>query len=791
MVIFSPRTRMLLRDLAHLRGQVFAVTIVVLCGVASLVSMRATYYALAAARADYYSLCRFADVFVNVKRAPDSVVEHVRAIPGVAAVETRVVRDVTLDVPGLAEPAIGRLVGIPERRRAMLNDLHLRGGRYLEPGRPDEVIASEAFAAANGLKPGDTLGAILNGRWRTLRIVGVAISPEFIYEIRGGGSIFPDNKRFGVLWMAREAMGPVFQMEDAWNDLALTLARGAREAEVIQQLDARLARYGGLGAYGREDQVSHRFISDEIKQNRVTSLYTPSIFLAVAAFLIHIVMGRLIQLQRPQIALLKAFGFSNAAVGRHYLSMAMLAVSGGVVLGILVGLWLGEGFAALYRDYYRFPSLVIRPGAGVLLAAAGITCGAAIAGAWSSVRGAMALAPAEAMRPESPGVYRRGVLEKAGLAALLSSSARMILRNLERRPVKALLSVTGLALAVSILVIGRYFFDAMDFMVKLQFETAQRSDVQLTFREPLTSQARYDTARLEGVLYAEPFREAPVRLRFGHRTRRTAILGLPAEPDLQRLVNQNLRIVAIPRNGFALTKALAEALGAKPGDTLRVEVLEGRRETLDVTLTETVDELLGFSAYMEIGALNRLLREGPTTSGAYLAVDARAAPELYAKLKRTPAASGIGIREAMLQSFRDILQRSLTLSMNIMVGFACAIAFGVIYNSARVALSERGKEFASLRILGFTKREIGVLLLGEQALLTLAAIPAGLALGYWICTVLTKAMQTELYRIPMRMSGQTYAFATLVVLVAAVASGLLVARRIAHLDLIEVLKTRE
>jgi putative ABC transport system permease protein len=791
MVTLRPRTWMLLRDLAHLRGQVFAVTLVVLCGVASLVSMRATYYGLAAAREDYYSLCRFADVFVNVKRAPESLADRIRAIPGVAAVETRVVRDVTLDVPGLAEPAIGRLVGIPERRRAMLNDLHLRRGRYLQPGHPDEVIASEAFAAANGLRPGDALGAILNGRWRTLRIVGVAISPEFIYEIRGGGSIFPDNQRFGVLWMAREALGPAFQMEGAFNDAALSLAHGAREADVIQALDLLLAPYGGLGAYGRADQVSHRFLSDEIQQNRVSSLYVPSIFLAVAAFLIHIIMGRLIQLQRPQIALLKAFGFSNPAVGRHYLLMAMLAVSGGVALGAAAGMWLGEQFAAIYRDYYRFPSLVIRPGAGVLLSAAAVTGGAGLLGAWSSVRAAMALAPAEAMRPESPAAYRRGLLEIAGLAALLSAPARMILRNLERRPVKALLSVAGLALAVSILVVGRYFFDAMDFMVRLQFETAQRADVQLAFREPLTSQARYDAARLDGVLYAEPYREVPVRLRFGHRSRRTAILGLAAEPDLQRLVGQDLRPVPVPRDGFALTKALADALGARPGDVLRVEVLEGRRGVLAVTLTETVDELLGFSAYMEIGALNRLLREGPTTSGAYLAIDSRAASGLYGRLKRTPAASGIGIREALLRSFREILERSLALSMSFMAGFACAIAFGVIYNSARVALSERGKEFASLRILGFTKREIGVLLLGEQALLTLVAIPAGLTLGYWICSILTKLMQTELYRIPLRMTGQTYAFATLVVLAAAAGSGLLVARRIAHLDLIEVLKTRE
>jgi putative ABC transport system permease protein len=262
------------RDLRHLSSQVVAVMLVVACGMATYITMRSAYESLVVSQADYYRDYRFAEVFAQVKRAPESLARRIAAVPGVAQVETRVVFEVAVDVPGLEEPATGRLVSIPELRRPLLNDLFLREGRYLETGQRDEVIISEAFADANRLKIGDRLGAVLNGRWQRLRIVGIAISPEYVYEIRGV-EVFPDNRRFGVLWMSREVLGPAFDLKDGFNDLTLTLSPGAAEAEVISRLDTLLEDYGGLGAYGRDEHLSNRFLSDEIKQDRVTGIFIP------------------------------------------------------------------------------------------------------------------------------------------------------------------------------------------------------------------------------------------------------------------------------------------------------------------------------------------------------------------------------------------------------------------------------------------------------------------------------------------------------------------------------------
>ena len=786
----SARSRMLWRDLWHLRGQMAAAALVVACGISSFLSMRATYESLQGARDSYYQAQRFADVFGQLKRAPLGLAASVAAIPGVAQVRTRVLAQVTLDVPGLDEPASARLVSIPETRRTMLNDLYLRAGRYIEPARDDEVIASEAFSAANHLHVGDSVAAVINGRWKRLHIVGIALSPEYIYEI-GAGSLLPDNRRFGVLWMGEHALAAATNMQGAFNDVSLSLSAGASARDVIERLDLLLARYGGLGAYGRDEQLSHTFISDEIAQNRISSTFVPSIFLGVAAFLLNTVLSRLTALQRTQIGLLKAFGYSNTEVGLHYLKMALVTVLGGAALGVAVGLYTGTLLTTLYRDYYRFPDLQFVVSPRVLTLTLLIALAAALIGAFSALRRAMRLPPAEAMRAEPPAAYRSGWLERSGLAARLSSSVRMVLRGIARRPVKSLLSVLGIACAVGILVLGRYGLDAMAYVLRVQFEVVQRDDVTVLFVEPETARARHALARLPGVLATEGFRAVPARLRFEHRSKRIEITGLAPGAQLRRLVDAGLRPVALPPGGVLLTRRLGELLGVAPGDTLTAAVLEGARPVKSLQVAGFIDEPLGMGAYMDLGELNRVMREQGSLSGAYLAVDQPLAAALYARLKGLPAVSGVALREAVVKSFNEILDRSMRTVSLINVVFASVIAFGVVYNGARIALSERGSELASLRVLGFTRREVTWLLLGEQAVLTVLALPLGMLLGVFAAWLLSLRLNTDLYRIPLVFENATFSIAVIETAIAAILSGLLVARRIRGLDLVAVLKTRE
>jgi putative ABC transport system permease protein len=782
--------RKLIRDLQHLGGQAIAIILIVACGIAGLVTMMSAYNSLQLSQQDYYQRYRFADVFVQLKRAPDSVAEQIRQIPGVAQVQTRVVTDVTLDVPGLVEPATGRLVSIPETPRPMLNDLFLRRGRYIRPDRPNEVLVSEAFAIANQLDVGDTVGAIINGAWERLQIVGIALSPEYVYQIRGT-DIFPDNQLFGVFWMGEMALGNAFDMDGAFNDVALSLIRGANVDAVIFRLDALLERYGGLGAYSREDQISNRFLSDEIASLRVTAVFVPLIFLGIAAFLQNIVLARIVSHQRDQIAVLKAFGYGNQAIALHYLKLVLAITLVGSGLGIALGLWFGSTVTQYYTNFFQFPVLRYEAGTGLLLTSVLVSVVAAVLGAFGAVQRAVTLPPAEAMRPEAPPEFRPTILERSGLQRFLPPAGRIILRNLERKPVQAVLSTLGIALAVAILVVGRYFEDAVQYIIQVQFRNVQREDITIVFNEPRSARALYDVAHLPGVMQVEPFRSVPARLRFEHRSHRTGLMGLSPEGDLRRVVNTNLNPVPIPPEGVVLTSTLARLLGVQPGDWLTVEVLEGERPTRRIPVAATVDELIGVSAYLDIRALNRLMREGRTLSGAYLAVDQQLQEQLYIDLKQMPAVGGVTIRETAIQRFQETIAGSLAVFTVVLILFACVIAFGVVYNAARIALSERGRELATLRIIGFTRQEIAVILLGEQAIFTLLAIPIGFGLGFGLAASLVATYDTELYRLPLVISRATFAFAFIVIVVAAVISGALIRRQLNRLDLIAVLKTRE
>ncbi len=404
----------LIRDLLEMKGQMLAICLVIGCGVATFVMSFNTLESLEKSKADYYRDYRFADIFAGIVRAPRSIQNRIAAISGVNQVETRVVMQANLSVEGMDEPAVGRLISIPDRNEPLLNALHIRRGRMIENGRIREVVVSEAFADAHEFEPGDEIEAILNGSKEKLKIVGIAISPEYIYQLQGG-SILPDDLHFGVFWMGYEELSSAFDMEGGFNDVSLTLTMEASEPDVIRQLDQILKNYGGLGAHSREEQVSNRFISDEIKNLKGTGLVVPSIFLAVAGFLLNVVMTRLISTQREQIAALKAFGYSNVEVGIHYLKLTLLISLVGAFIGTFVGMQLGKGMTGMYADFYRFPVFDFVVNWKVVMAAILVAIISGTLSVLSAVLHAVKLPAAEAMRPEPPATFRQTLIERMGL----------------------------------------------------------------------------------------------------------------------------------------------------------------------------------------------------------------------------------------------------------------------------------------------------------------------------------------------------------------------------------------
>ena len=782
--------RMLLRDLWGMKGQALAIAMVIVSGVATFVISLSTLDSLRETRAVFYRDYRFAEVFAPLKRAPESLSDAARAIPGVDRVETRVVATANLDVAGFPEPVRGLLVSVPDGAEPLLNGLYLKQGRSVAAGRDDEVVASDAFAMAHRLNPGDRIGAVINGKRKSLRIVGVGLTPEYVYQV-APGSIFPDHKRYGVLWMGRKSLAAAYGMEGAFNDLLATLSPGASQQDVIDRIDRLLSQYGGLGAYSRDDQVSHRYLTEEFRQLGTLASIFPVIFLGVAAFLLNVVVSRLVSLQRDQIGILKAFGYSSTDVGWHYVKLIVLIVTVGVAGGLVAGAWLGRGMTRMYMAFYSFPYLHYELRPVVAVSAGIVSVASAVLGAVQAVRKAALLPPAEAMRAEAPERFRVTLAERLGLRRILSQPARMIARNLGRRPAKAALSILGIGFACAILMLGNVQEDAVGFMVDTQFRLSQREDLTVSFLEPASARALSELRSLPGIRHGEPFRSVSARIRRGHRSWRISVQGFPREGNLHRVLDTRLRPLRMPAEGVVLTDYLADRLGVRPGDKVTIEVLEGSRPVRDVRVAGLVGEYFGINAYMELDALNRLLGEGNAISGAFLSADREDRGKVYDALREMPRVAGTVVREDAIRSFYETMGGTLLLFTFVITLLAGTIAFGVVYNSARIALSERSRELASLRVLGFTRGEISYILLGEIGVLTTAGIPVGFLIAQGLAAYIAEQMKSDLYRVPLVMAASSYGFAALVVVVSALFSGLLVRHRLDHLDLVAVLKARE
>ena len=789
--MIDPLDRKLLRDLSRMKGQVLAVSLVMACGLAMMIMTRSLILTLESTRAAYYQQYAFADVFSSLKRAPLSVADRLKELPGVAIVEPRVVVDVTLDLPGLTEPASGHIVSLPEDGGPpQLNRVFLRNGRFPRADERREVVLGEAFANANGLQPGDSLVAVINGRRETLRICGIGLSPEFVFEARAGETL-PDHERFSVMWMNYRALAVAYNMDGAFNDISIDLAPGASAGNVIAELDRVLATYGGTGGYTRKVHASAQRLDDELRVLYSLSVAYPLVFMSVAAFMVNAVLSRIVRLQREQIAQLKALGYSSRQVGIHYLKFVLVIATIGTAIGGVAGRVLGAQLVDLYTIFFLFPSLHFVMDYGALGLALLISLGASVLGVLTVVRQAVKLPPAEAMRPEPPADFKPSLFERIGLTNLFSPSFRMALRNIERRPWQAVFTCSGLALATGLMVLPGAMSDSINHLLTFQWNSAQRHDVAVFLTEPASGKGWHDIGHLPGVIRSEPVRSVPARLKYGHRERKLSVTGIPKNTSLNRLLDENERPIVMPEEGLLMSEKLAEILGARIGDEVRVEVLDGRRAVVDVPIRGLVTDFAGVAAYMDIDALRRVLKEGDTVNGAYLAVDHKHWDRFMREVKDTPRAAFVMVKRDQLAAFRETTGQSIGIIRKLYFALATIVAFGVVYNSARIALSERSRELATLRVVGFSLPEVRGVLVGELAMLVLLALPAGLLFGRSLAIFIMSSFSTETVRMPILINHSTYAIAIVVVLTASVCSFALVSRMLAKLDMVGVLKARD
>ncbi|WP_374408625.1 ABC transporter permease [Hydrogenophaga sp.] len=780
------------RDLKRLRAQVLTIAMVVAIGVSGFVGMFAVHESLKGSRDAFYRDNRLADVFVGLKRAPVQLRERLAGIHGVEEVKLDVVFDAQIDLPGVIPPVTGRFIALDlsavHAGRQGLNALTLKRGRWPERGTALETLVSDRFAAARQLKPGDEVHAILNGRRERLHIVGTAVTPEYVFASQGGA---PDDTAFGVWWIDGQRLTEQFDMEGAFNQASLRIAPGVPELSVRAQVDRLLADYGSVGAVGRDGQLSAKIVSDELSSLKVMGTVLPAIFLAVAMFILNVVLSRQVATQRSQIAALKALGYPDAAIGWHYTQLALVIAGLGVLAGLALSEFIGRGMLSLYDEVFRFNGLAYVMSPWLLLASGLIATVAATAGTWTAIRSVVRLRPAQAMLPPAPPMYSKTLVERLGLGRFLTTGARMVVRQVERRPLRAAFTVTGIALAVALQISGAFWLDAIHHIADVQYRQVQQGDVLVNFRRPVPPTVVQDLQRLPGVIDAEPYRTEPVKVSWRGRSEDTALSGYVAGAQLLRVVDEERGPVALPPDGVVLSALLARELGVRVGDRVTLDFRLWHRRQVQIEVVDIVHTQFGKLLFMDLAAMNRLARDGDGVAAASLQVDPAAMTAFWTAVKGAPTIASVFDKAGSYEAFSQRTERNMGVFSGILTLFAVAMAVGIIYNAARISLSERAWELASLRVLGMTRAEVSVLLLAELGAELLIALPIGALLGYGLASAMMALMASDAIDFPVVIEPSTYASAGLIVLAAGVASALLVRRQIDRLDLVSVLKVRE
>ncbi len=774
------------RDLWRMRGQVITITLILASGIAAYVCLSGAHRALARSRDAYYAQYAFPDVFVHLERAPDAVASRLREIDGVTSLETRLVEGASFRLAGEERAQPGRAISIEPGSRAEAN-LVLRAGRLLDPARDDEVLLLESFARGANLAPGDELDVVIAGHELDLRVVGLVLSPEWVFPMEGG--MMPGD--FGVVWMTRDALASATGKHGAFDSVTFRLTPSADRREVIEAIDRELARWGGGGAFGRDKQVSNRAVSNELDQLESMATKIPAVFLLVAMFLLNVVLSRIVHLQREQLAVLRALGYTRGALARHVLAFASVITVGGVVVGLGLGRWFAGAITKLYATFFHFPVLEAGLDATIVGVSVLVAIVAAIGGAMTAAWRVVRLAPAEAMRAPAPARYRRGLLSRLGLARVAGPMGRMIVRDLERRPVLTGLSVAGIAFAGGIVVLGRFSVDAMDHLMDVVLARALREDAAVTLARPVPRAELAWFRHAPGVLAAEPVHMVPVRLHARARSRDVPLTAWPRDAEMRQVLDGRSRPRPLPPEGVMLTALLGERLGVGVGDTVVAERLDGSHARIPLTVAALVDERMGLNAYMDLDALADALDEEPRMSTVLLRVDRAERDRLHGYLATVPGVMMVmeprGIREAFdAQSGQFMLVWTL-----IVVVFGSVIAVGVVFNTARVMLSERSRDLATLRVLGFTRDEVAIVLLGQLAVQVVLALPIGMLFGWLMAASLMQSADPEQFRFPVITSPATFAFASLVVLGSAIATAVVVRRRLDRTDIVSALKARD
>lgn len=783
------------RTIRSTKGQFIAVVAVVMLGLSVYISMTTAYYNLERTQQEFYQENSFADYYIHVVNAPQEIIKQIEAVPGVTKATGRIQKD----VPVLKEQnqrATARVTSYPMPLDTELNRIQLQSGRmfdqYPQSGGV-EILVDPQYAEANNIQFNDQVIIVADGRQVPLTVVGIATGPEFGYSIQDTANLVPDYETFGIVMVPNNQAQQVLNLPGQVNQVLLALAPGADEAKVAQQVKDILEPYGVLADYAREKQLSHAILQGELDQLLTTSRSLPLIFLLLAAAIQFIILSRMVKSQRLQIGVMKALGYNNRQVILHYTGYAICVAVTGALLGTLLGLWFASGMSKMYSYYLNLPDTIGGISYPAILYGSLLSLVTATIAGLTATRSITAINPAESMRPEPPKGTGTILLESwTWLWSKLDSSWKMSLRTIFRNWVRSGITMVGVVFAVGLLVVSFFMNDSIDYMLDRHYQQEQHYDFLIRLGTPVKDYELNNIQRLDGVIRVEPILEIPVKMSYQGRTEDDLLVGLPADVSLKTLMDGNDQPLRLPEEGLLIDQRTAAKLGVGVGDRVTVETRLGLGPShlAQITVTGINQQLIGGGSYLDLGRANRVLQESGLVTGAMLRVEPGKNDLVEAEMNEITGIASILSRHKELANFTKNMD-TLIFFTAVMITFAAVLGFAIVYNSAMISYTERKRDMASLRVLGYTTKEVSGLLFKETAIQSALGIALGLPFGYLMARSYVNAVSSDIFTIPVVVYPQTYLLSALGGIIFISVAHLLTVRGIKRLDLVEALKNKD
>lgn len=782
--------RKLLRDIKEARGQFISILVIVVIGVMFYSGINSTFRNLSVASEKYYKEYRFADLWVDFYRAPENAVERVNSLPYVKTTTGRLVMDASMTVSD--ENATLRFITLPEVKEDIVNDIVIKSGRYFGKEETNQCLVEEEFYKAHNMKLGDYIYPVISGNEVKMKVIGAVKSPEFIYTLKDGGELMPDNSRFGIVFIKKSFGQEIFGFHGSINSACILLESGVDLEKAKDDIERDLKSLGVMGVIDRENQISNKMLSEEMRGLQSMAGAFPVVFFIVAAVIIYIMMSRMVENQRTQIGVLKALGFSNMQVLYHYLSYSVFIAITGSAIGSIFGMYLGAAFTNLENMYFHLPLADMRMYPDLILPASALTLIFCLLAGYNSCKKVFKILPSEAMLPKAPPIGKKIFMERVKLIWDNTTHAwRMILRNVFRHKRRALLTSTGIIFCVALLLVAFSMKDSIDFMVEQQYKNIQDYDIKVSFSRLLNLEEILEIRNISHVAKVEPVLETGVEIQNGWRKKTIGFTALIKNPEMYRVVDKSGQALSLPKDGILIPEKLSTSLDIKPNDTVFLKPYFPGKEKREVTVKGIAAQYIGLSAYTSMENVNHIFGEGLMGNSAVIKLqDSTFEKDVKDELKNMASVASVQSKSDALNALMKNMG-AMSSSIGVMILLAAILSIAVVYNTATINIFERQRELATLKVLGFKDNEIKKLIFNENYMITVFAILVGLPFGNWLGITMMLSFTTDFYSFPFIAESRTYVLSAVLTLLFTMLANFILMKKIKSISIVEVLKNRE